>query len=143
MCEMDRDALKALVERTPDEAVAKAVDARATYLIREYTRDESLYDEYHYRWETKPAPASNPLGGACWAKLPDGGKLMTSVHWLGGRYHAHVLRFDAQGRRMWSTERPEDWGAIEEVYPRAARRGTRLRWRRARYARCSRLTMLR
>lgn len=105
--------------RTPDEAVAKAVDARATYLIREHTRDESLYDDYYYTWETRPAPASNPLAGACWANLPDGGKLMVSVHWLGGRYHAHVLRFDARGRILGSTERPNPRAAIEEVYPRA------------------------
>lgn len=106
-------------ERTPDEAVAKAVDARAEYLIREYTRDESLYDDYYYTWETRPAPASNPLAGSCHAKLSDGGKLTVSIYRSHGKYHAYILRFDARGYILGSTERPEEWGAIEEVYPRA------------------------
>lgn len=116
--------LRGPVERTPDPAVAQAVagaladweEADADADAWEDPRDAHEYPDWKMRG---PVGRSMALGQCGTVRLPDGGKLILTLHWTGvGKYRGTIVRTDRRGRRVASTCNPEEWPAIEEVYPR-------------------------
>ena len=111
-------------ERTPDPAVAQAVaGALADWEEAEAEADawEDPRDAHEYPdWEMRgPVGRGLAIGRCGAARLPDGGKLVLTLRGNGvGKYYGVIVRLDKRGRRIASTRRPEEWAAIEEVYPR-------------------------
>jgi hypothetical protein len=109
-------------ERTPDPAVAQAVaGALADWEEADEDAWEDPRDAHDYPdWEMRPPVGRSLAIGQCGtATLPDGGKLILTLRGNGiGEYYGVIVRTDKSGRRIASTRNPEEWPAIEEVYPR-------------------------